>query len=56
MRDSARKKPYTIVGMDPRSEALVMHTASKIKAKLSGVIHRMKPLERSGSIRENQHW
>ena len=37
VRDSARRKPHSIVGTDPGSETLAMHTALKVKAKLGGV-------------------
>ena len=40
--DSAKKKFYSIVGTDLESEALVMHTATKVMAKLGSVTNQAK--------------
>ena len=39
MKDSTRRKPYSIVGMDPGSEVLAIYTASKVRAELGDVTH-----------------
>ena len=56
MRDSTRKKLYSIVETDPASKALAMHIASRGRAKLGGVTYRMKLPEKPEGMKEEQHW
>ena len=56
MRDSVRGKLYSIVRIDPGSKALAMYTTSRVRAKLGGVTHRVKPPKKPRGMREEQHW
>ena len=39
MKNSAKRKLYSIVRTNLGSEILVMHTASRVRAKLGGMTH-----------------
>ena len=52
VRNLAKRKFYSIVGTDFEFEALAMHMASRVRAKLGGMTHQAKPLEKPRGMRE----
>ena len=53
MRDSAKKKLYSIIGTDLGSKALTIHTALKVMAKLGSVTHYAKPTKKPGVMKKS---
>ena len=54
MKDSARKKLYSIVEINLRSKILAMHTASRVISKFGCVTHQAKLPERPKDIEKNR--
>ena len=52
MRNLIRRKLYSIVGTDFRSKALAMYMTLKVMAKLGGMTHWVKPMEKPGGMKK----